>query len=120
MSRPEKLYRRLDSLQAELSQRLGARLLACAGGGEQLLFCASAYLPAGWPARLADKDTDTLLGLVEEIHELCVKVGEPFAGSLGWQFREACRRWADVTDAHRGGARRMAEELLAEVEQAGG
>lgn len=115
MSRAAKLYHRLDTLEADLARQLLRHLTACAEGRNDLVFCAREFLPTGYPGNMPTDLADELLGRVEQIRRLREQVGEPFAGSLAWRYRECCRRWADCSDAHRGSARTMAERLFAEI-----
>jgi hypothetical protein len=115
MGRAAKLYHRLDTLEADLARQLVRHLTACAGGRNDLVFCAGEFLPANYPGNMPTGLADDLLEQVKQIRWLREQVGEPFAGSVACRYRECCRRWADHSDAHRGGARTMAERLLAEI-----
>lgn len=114
--RAAKLYRRLDTLEADLARQLLRHLTACVEGRNDLLFCAREFLPAHYPRNLPTAGpADELLGLVEQIRRLREQVKEPFEGSLACRFRECCRRWADLADAHRGTSETIAKQLLAEI-----
>jgi len=115
MGRAAKLYQRLDTLEADFARQLVRHLTACADGRKDLVFCASEFLPAHYPGNMPTDLADDLLGQVEQIRQLREQVGEQFQGSPAWRFRECCRDWADISDAHRGSAQSIAKRLLAEI-----
>ena len=115
MGRATKLYQRLDALEASLTEQLIRELTSCANGRNDLIFCAKEFLPKHYPRSLPTRIADGLLDQVERIRALREKVGEPFTNSLAFRFRECCRQWADHCDHHRGCARTIAEQLLADI-----
>jgi hypothetical protein len=115
MARAAKIYYRLDTLEASLVEQLVHHLTACADGRNDLLFCAAEFIPAHYPSNMPTALADELLGQVEVIRRLREKVGEPFQASLGWRFRECCRKWNDDSDPQRGNAQAIAKRLLAQI-----
>jgi hypothetical protein len=115
MGRADKLYRRLDMLEAAFAEELAEQLVTCAEGVNDLLFWSREFLPSHYPTSISTDLADKLLATVEVIRGLRVKVGEPFEGSLAWRYRECCRKWADHSDHHRGSAQSLAQRLLTEM-----
>lgn len=113
MPRVQKLYHRLDMLEAEIRQRLVPALRAAAKGKGTRFFDVAAYsivrnLP-GWP------ETEALLALADEAKALRSKLGEPAAEAVGERLRAYCRRAMDASDHNRLGPQRLAEEFLVEL-----
>lgn len=117
MGRHQKLHERLDRLEIGIRDRLVKELRACIDGKRDLLFLAREFRSSNWPLSIGSEMTDDLLTEVEKILSLRRKLGEPTEGCLAHSFRETCRRWADTDDPHRLGARRLAEELVNELER---
>ena len=115
MGRSAKLYRRLDALTADFARQLAKHVDDCVQGRSELLFWSREFLPDHYPRSVPTDLADALLATVEQIRDLHEKVREPFEESLAWHFREACRRWADHSDPHRGSAQGIARRLQARM-----
>jgi hypothetical protein len=115
MSRIRKIRQRLEAAEASFRAELVRELAACAAGQNGWLFASRQFLPAQYPKSTPTEVADNLLAEVETIRGLCEKLNQPFGGSLALRFLECCRKWADVSDEHRGCARTIAQKLLAEL-----
>jgi hypothetical protein len=113
MARVQKLYDRLDVLEAEIRQRLMPALWAVAEGRNATFFTVAAYSP--FPDWLTCSETEALLALADEAKILRNKLGEPVAGAVGERLREYCRRATDVSDHNRLGPQRLARQFLTEL-----
>lgn len=113
MARVQKLYDRLDALEAEIRRRLVPALWAVAEGKKTTFFLVAAYSPfSNW---LNCSETEALLALADEAMALRNKLGEPAAGAVGERLRAYCRRASDVSDHNRLGPQRLAQQFLTEL-----
>jgi hypothetical protein len=99
MARVQKLYDRLDALEAEIRECLVPALRAVAEGRKTTFFTVAAYSP--FPNWLNCSETETLLALADEAKALRNKLGEPAASAVGERLREYCRQATDVSDQNR-------------------
>ncbi|HEX3152743.1 MAG TPA: hypothetical protein VHR66_32015 [Gemmataceae bacterium] len=113
MARVQKLYDRLDALEAEIRERLVPALHAAAEGKTTTFFIVGAYSP--FPDWLNSSETEALLALADEARALRHQTGESVAGAIGEQLREYCRRASDTSDHNRLGPQRLAKQFLAEL-----
>ncbi len=114
MPRTQKLYHRLDMLEAEIRSRLLPALRAAAEGKHTRVFDVAAYSLSpncwpGWP------ETEALLALADEAKSLRGKLGDSAARAIGERLRAYCRRAMDGSDHNRLGTQRLAEQFLVEL-----
>lgn len=113
MPRAQKLYHRLDMLEAEIRQRLVPALRAAAEGKHTRVFDVAAFsLSPNWPGW---PETEALLALADEAKSLRDKLGEAAADAIGERLRAYCRRAIDSSDHNRLGTQRLAEQFLVEL-----
>ena len=113
MPRAQKLYHRLDMLEAEIRHRLVPTLRAAAKGELTRVFSVAAFsLSPNWPGW---PETEALLALADEAKSLRSKLGEPAADAIGERLRAYCRRAMDGSDHNRLGTQRLAVQFLLEL-----
>ena len=113
MARVQKLYDRLDALEAEIREGLVPALRAVAEGRKTTFFTVAAYSP--FPNWLNNSETESLLALADEAKALRNKLGESAANAVGERLREYCRQATDVSDQNRLGPQRLARQFLTEL-----
>ena len=113
MARVQKLYDRLDALEAEIQRRLVPALRSVEEGKKTTFFTVAAYSP--FPNWLNCSETEALLALADEAKALRDKLGEPAAGSVGERLRAYCRKAMDVSNHNRLGPQRLARQFLTEL-----
>jgi len=119
VTRKQKQFEYLDALEAEFRRRLIEALRVCASGRDSLLFLASEMWPGRWPRSIRSAITDDLLQAADGIVDLRRRHKLATEGCLALRFRETCRLHADTDDHNRLGSRRLAEQLLAEIQGSG-
>jgi hypothetical protein len=116
----DKLFQRLSTLEAEFAATLRRHLTQVAAGHDTLFFGAERFGP--YPnafLRRQNRPIEPLLELGDEILKLREKVGEPPSQSV-LALHRACEEAADFSNAHRLGPVRLAERLLAELDEPAG
>lgn len=113
-----KLYSRLDSLEAELAERLVPHLARAAEGSNDLVFCVNGYHSFSELKQDADPITTELVGLGAEILTLKKKLGEPIEGSPAERICWYCREWGDSKKNCHPSAQKLAEQFLNEIKNA--
>ena len=112
-----KLYSKLDSLEAELVERLVPHLKKAAKGENELVFCVKGYHSLPEFKHSTDPVTAELVGIGAEILSLKQKLSEPSEGSVAERICWYCREWANVNNNHRPGAQGLAKQFLNEIEK---
>jgi hypothetical protein len=114
VSSTSKQHAHLASVEADLLHRLLQHLPAVAAGRDTLFFTTREFNP--FALRISTTG--------QELAELALKalalreaLGEPAEGSVGQMFRAALQESADVNDHHRLGPIRLAERLLAALDE---
>ncbi len=115
----QKLFKQLDSLEAELEERLVAHLERAAVGQNDLVFCVVGFNPFKELKLSTDKVTEALVELGAQILALKKKLGEPAAGSIAERICWYCREWGNTENQHRGNAQSLAIQFLQEINNGG-
>jgi hypothetical protein len=110
VSRPQKQRERLEAIEADLHKRLIAALELVAGGWNTDFFTTSEFNP--FELRVPE-ESEALSNLALEALRLRVLLGDSSEESIGAVFRNALALANDRSNAHRLGAIRHAQELLA-------
>lgn len=116
MSRIEKLYQRLDALEAEFKSRLIAELKAIASGGGGLFFMQEDYPYYKQLKAYVNPESGNLEEIGNEIISLRKKLKEPVEESLVMRFRAHREKWGDLSDDNRKGETNLAKQFLTEIE----
>lgn len=115
----EKLYTRLDLLEAELEQRLIPHLEKAALGNNDLVFCVVGFNPFPELKYRTDKITEELVDMGSQILALKNKLGEPSEGSTAERICWYCREWGDTENRNRKTAQGLAKQFLEDIENGG-
>jgi hypothetical protein len=118
MGRNEKLYARLDALEAEFKQRLVSELTPVSEGSGDFFFMDEQYPEYDVLSRYARPEVAELEALGKEIVSLRRKLKEPEEESLLARFRSYRAKWSDLEDHHRGTDQNLAKQLLVEIRSA--
>jgi len=110
VSRTQKQRERLEAIEADLHKRLIAALELVAGGRNTDFFRTNEFNP--FELRVPE-ESEELSDLALEALRLRALLGDPVEESIGAVFRSALALANDRSNAHRLGAIRRAQELLA-------
>ncbi len=110
-----KLYTKLDSLEAELEERLVPHLEKAATGENDLVFCVPAFNPFKVLKSKTDIEMGELVELGSQILLLKNKLGELSEGSIAERICWYCREWGNLENHHRGSAQGLAKQFLDEI-----
>lgn len=111
-----KLYSKLDSLEAELEERLVPHLQVAANGKNDLVFCVTVFNPFREFKSRTDKLTEELIEMGSQILALRDKLGEPSAGTIAERICWYCREWGNKDNHQRKSAQGLAKQFLTEIE----
>lgn len=111
-----KLYSRLDVLESQLEEHLLAHLKIAAAGGNDQIFCVTAFNPFKEFKFNTDKLTEELVEMGAQILSLREKLGEPFEGTIAERLCWYCREWGDMDKHQRLSAVGLAQKFLEEIE----
>lgn len=111
----EKLYSKLDNLEAELKDRLIPHLTKAANGNNDLVFCVTDFNPFKELKYNTDKTTEELVEIGAQILALKSKLGEPSEGGIAERICWYCREWGNTKNHHRGSGQGLAKEFLEEI-----
>jgi hypothetical protein len=108
----------LKQLEHDLIRRLKAELPGIVDGHRNtLFFFTTEYNPHDFPEHYLTKTSDELLTISRETIALRKLLAKPTEGCVGRLFEAACAESADQDNPHRLGPKRLAERLLAQIEQ---
>ncbi|RBP48873.1 hypothetical protein [Arenicella xantha] len=113
-----KLYAQLDSLEAQLLEGLVPHLTLAANGGNDLVFCVTAFNPFRQLKHKTDSRTEELIELGAQILSLKLKLDEPSEGTVAARICWYCREWGNTKNHHRANAIDLAKRFLDEIENA--
>ena len=110
-----KLFTQLDSLEAELDEKLIPHLEEAAKGRNEYVFCAKSFVPHVSLRKHADKLTAKLIELSSDIFYLREKLGEPLENTNAGRLCEYCDQWGKLKDRHRNSGQELAILFLTEI-----
>jgi hypothetical protein len=111
----EKLFSKLDLLEAELEERLIPHLENSALGNNDLVFCVTGFNPFKELKSKTDKVSEELVELGAQILVLKNKLGEPSDGSVAERICWYCRKWGNIENNQRNSAQELAKQFLKEI-----
>lgn len=111
-----KLYSKLDSLEAELLERLIPHLKNAAKGNNDLVLCVTPFNPFRELKHRTDTVTEELIDVGSQILSLREKLDEPTQGTLAERLCRYCREWGNVKNHHRPSGTGLAKQFLLEIE----
>lgn len=111
----QKLFKQLDSLEAELKARLVPHLKHAAAGENDWVFCVVGFNTFKMFRDSTDRLTEELVALGGQILVLKKKLGESSSGSLAERLCWYCREWSETENHHRGDAQSLAKQFLQEI-----
>ena len=114
----EKLYAKLDLLEAELKTLLVPHLQTAALGENDLVFCVTAFNPFPELKSRTDTVTEELVDMGAQVLALKNKLGEPSEGSIAERICWYCRAWGNADKSDRKSAQALAQQFLLEIENA--
>ncbi len=115
MSRNEKMAERLAALESDLRSRLMRELESVAGGKNTLFFVTAEFNPHDLPEHMLARGTAELSDLASEALELSVMLDDSGAAPVAALFRRYLARANNLSDHHRLGPARLAQEMLDEL-----
>jgi hypothetical protein len=111
-----KLYSKLDALETQLERSLVPHLQMAADGGNDLVFCVTAFNSVRELKNKTDKLTEELVEIGAQILSLRAKLGEPTDGIIAERICWYCRQWSGSENAQKISAKGLAEQFLIEIE----
>jgi len=114
----EKLYTKLDLLETELKTLLVPHLQTAAHGGNDLVFCVTAFNPFPELKSRTDTVTEELVDMGAQVLALKSKLGENSEGSIAARICWYCRAWGAADKNDRKSAQGLAQQFLLEIEKA--
>jgi hypothetical protein len=110
-----KLYTQLDSLEAELEEKLIPLLEQAIKGKNDLVFCVESFNPFFKSNTQTNKKTQALINIGTQILVLKGKLGESSKGSIAERLCWYCRKWDDLEDGNKNNAQSLAKQFLKEI-----
>jgi len=111
-----KLYTQLDSLEAELEEKLIPLLKQAVEGKNDLVFFVENFNPFPELKSRTNEKTEELVNIGTQVLALKSKLGEPSEGSIAERICWYCREWGNLENSHRKSARGLARKFLDEIE----
>jgi hypothetical protein len=105
----------LENLERDLRERLSVDLARVSAGDDSLYFYNTEHNPFDFADSRLSKRGGEAYELAQAVVKLRDELGEPRSCDAELLI-EAIRRHADTTDQHRLGAKRLAQKLLADLE----
>jgi len=111
-----KLYTQLDSLEAELEEKLIPLLKQAVEGKNDLVFFVENFNPFPELKSKTNEKTEELVNIGAQVLALKSKLGEPSEGSIAERICWYCREWGNLENSDRKSARGLARKFLDEIE----